>query len=524
MIRYSTTRTIRSISRNHHHHQNYHRHVDYSLYLVTDSNLVAKQNRSLEQTVKQAIHSGVSIVQLREKDPVPNTREFIRRARTVLNICKQEQVPLIINDRVDVALAIDADGVHVGQEDMNSKLVRQLIGKDKILGVTVGTENQTREAIIDAKADYLGTNAIFNTLTKKDAGCPMGLEQLKQIVDYAKLIGNKPVVGIGGINETNIESILQQGASGAAVVSAIMSAPDVTVSTASLRRKVDYYLHSEQYSDLREKIVQALNAVRSQKPLIHNITNYVVMNQTANAILRVGGSPIMAHAHEEMDELSSIASALVLNPGTLDPYWVDSMCIAGETASRLKKPIILDPVGYGASRYRTNTFNQLLKTLDITILKGNAGEIGALYSSDLQGKVRGVDSTSELDDPNTVAKTVAKRYNCVVVITGPVDIVSDGERVVHIQHNQPILGSQITGSGCTVTAITGCFAAVTDPFVAACAGVAFMGVCADEAVLMSQKEGQGIIPPETFYEKLLDNFALVSSSTFRSRVQFKVVE
>ncbi len=200
---------------------------NYSLYLVTDSGL--SRGRSHEEIVACAIRGGVTVVQLREKDCC--TRDMIAMARRLVALCRALHVPLIVNDRLDVALAADADGVHVGQDDMPVPIARKLLGPYKILGVTAHTPEQALKAIKEG-ADYIGASPIFATATKADAGKPIGLAGLKKICRACGI----PVVGISGINASNAESVIRAGAAGIAVVSAIVSAEDVEEAARELAR------------------------------------------------------------------------------------------------------------------------------------------------------------------------------------------------------------------------------------------------------------------------------------------------
>jgi thiamine-phosphate pyrophosphorylase len=192
--------------------------VDYTLYLVTDAGL--SRGRTLLQVVGAALRGGVTVVQYREKSAT--TRRMIEEARELRKLCASAGVPFIVNDRVDVALAVDADGVHVGQDDMPAALVRRLIGDKKILGVSAGDPEEARRAVADG-ADYIGASPVFATPTKPDAPPPMGTEGLRRLARAVSI----PVVAIGGMNAENAPSIMAAGASGIAVVSAIVAADDV---------------------------------------------------------------------------------------------------------------------------------------------------------------------------------------------------------------------------------------------------------------------------------------------------------
>ena len=175
-----------------------------------------------------------------------------------------------------------------------------------------------------------------------------------------------------------------------------------------------------------EIAAELLGRIRSRHPLIHHITNWVVMNDTANATLALGALPVMAHAREEVEEMVGAAGALVLNPGTLFPELVEAMVMAGKRANELGVPIVYDPVGVGATRYRNETGERLLNELHIAVIRGNSGEIGALAGAG--GEVKGVESVQGVADPPAVARELARRRTTVVAITGKRDILSDGTR------------------------------------------------------------------------------------------------
>ena len=213
------------------------RALDLSVYVITDRRLAG--DRSILDVVRAAIRGGATVIQLREKEAT--TREMVELGQALLQITREAGVPLIVNDRVDVALAIDADGVHVGQDDMPAAIARRLIGPDKILGVSAETVEEALAAQRDG-ADYLGVGDIYGTTTKPDAGPPIGLEGLRRIVEAVTI----PCVGIGGITPENAAAVVKAGAAGVAVVSAVMAAPDPEEATRRLR---DAVLQARQRSD-----------------------------------------------------------------------------------------------------------------------------------------------------------------------------------------------------------------------------------------------------------------------------------
>jgi len=228
-----------------------------------------------------------------------------------------------------------------------------------------------------------------------------------------------------------------------------------------------------------QDIYQNLEEVRRQAPLVHNITNYVAMNLTANALLAVGASPVMAHAPEEVDDMVNIASALVINIGTLSGPWVQSMRKASLQAEKKGIPIIYDPVGAGATPYRTRTIRELIQTVTPTIVRGNASEIMAI--ADDQSKTKGVDSAASTDTALDSARCLSKQQNCVVCISGETDYVVAKKGIAMIKNGHAWM-PKITGLGCTASALCGAFAAVnTDNFAATTAAMAVMGITGEIA-------------------------------------------
>ncbi len=230
-----------------------------------------------------------------------------------------------------------------------------------------------------------------------------------------------------------------------------------------------------------------LAAIRERRPLVHQITNFVVMNETANATLALGALPVMAHAVQEVEEMAGAASALVLNIGTLSDEWVEAMLLAGRAANRAGVPVVLDPVGAGATAYRTETARNLLDDLDIAVVRGNSAEIATLAGH--KAEIRGVEAVGSAAGPE-LAREAARALGCVAAVTGPVDHVSDGERVLAIANGHELLAT-VTGTGCMSTAITGCFLAVRpdDPLEAAAEALVAFGVAGEDAAGKAKKPG-----------------------------------
>lgn len=236
-----------------------------------------------------------------------------------------------------------------------------------------------------------------------------------------------------------------------------------------------------------EQVWQAIESVRQQAPLVHNITNFVVMNNTANGLLALGASPVMAHACEEVADMAGIASALVINIGTLSKEWIKSMEVAMKTAGAKGTPIVFDPVGAGATEFRTRTCKNLLELTAPTIIRGNASEIMAVAGSAV--KTKGVDSSAASSAAEAAATEVAKAYGCSVVVSGEVDFITDGRVIYKVKNGHPLM-PRVTGLGCTATAIVGAFAAVSqDAVVAATAAMVTMGICGEIAA--AQAAGPG---------------------------------
>ena len=244
-------------------------------------------------------------------------------------------------------------------------------------------------------------------------------------------------------------------------------------------------------NDLKRKAAENLTNVRETKPLIHNITNYVVMNYTANALLAMGASPVMAHAPNEVEEMAMLAGALVINIGTLSDMWVEAMLLAGKKASQRPIPIILDPVGAGATRLRTETSKRILKETAISVVRGNASEILSLADSDAM--TRGVDAIHSVEDAAEEASALARSLGNTLAITGPRDLITNGQKVWRVSNGHPLMG-RVTGTGCTATAIIGAFLAVDpDPVSATVTALAFFGLAGEVAAESAQAPGSYMI-------------------------------
>ncbi|CAO3658297.1 unnamed protein product [Umbelopsis ramanniana] len=402
-----------------------------------------------------------------------DTRPFIELARKTKEITQKYNVPLIINDRVDVALAVDAEGVHVGQDDMTLAQVRNFIGPNKIIGVSVNNVQEAQDAI-SGGADYLGIGAVWFTSTKKLSKKPLGVDGVQTILQSMGDT-NVQTVAIGGINQQNTPQLMVKSSvegrhlDGVAVVSAIMSSTEPKQTCKDFADIVRQYCSkcikvgtaTQEHPDTNEMIediIKLIPTIRQKVPMVHHITNNVVINDNANATLALGASPIMATHPEDVKDLASVNGAMVLNMGTVDETITNSMVLAAQENVIHGHPVIFDPVGACATNLRRKVSARFLQECEFTVIKGNAGEILGLAGK--TGKSRGVDSVGTYDESIAAqaVKELATKHKCVVGMTGVIDYVSDGQRVIALENGHELMAS-ITGSGCMATTVVGCFAA-----------------------------------------------------------------
>jgi hydroxyethylthiazole kinase len=266
---------------------------------------------------------------------------------------------------------------------------------------------------------------------------------------------------------------------------------------------------------LNRKAAQNLSALRTQKPLIHNITNYVVMNYTANALLAMGASPVMAHAHNEVEDMVAFAGALVLNIGTLTDDWILSMITAGRKASEQQIPVILDPVGSGATPLRTDSAKKIIAETRVGVIRGNASEILSLRHA--ESKTKGVDSIHSVEEAAKTATVLARELDTTLAITGPVDLVTDGDRVIRVENGHPLMGF-VTGTGCTATVTIGAFLAVdTDAVTATATALAYFGLAGEIA-------GQNASAPGSFMIQMLDALYTITPETLEAGCKIEADE
>jgi len=267
--------------------------------------------------------------------------------------------------------------------------------------------------------------------------------------------------------------------------------------------------------EMAKKAAENLGRIRERKPLVHNITNYVVMNYTANALLACGASPVMAHAAEEVEEMVSLAGALVLNIGTLSHPWIEAMLKAGKRANALHVPVILDPVGAGATSLRTASAKRLIAEVSIQVIRGNASEILSLAGEKSASRTKGVDSLHTVDQATEAAVALARELKTTLAITGAVDLITNGEQVCRVWNGHEMMG-RVTGTGCTATAMIGAYLAVTPhPLEAATQGLAYFGLAGEKAAIKA-------LSPGSYQIALLDALYEMKEDELKSGAKIKV--
>ncbi|MFZ4454488.1 hydroxyethylthiazole kinase [Salibacterium aidingense] len=263
-----------------------------------------------------------------------------------------------------------------------------------------------------------------------------------------------------------------------------------------------------------KEVTELLERVRTNQPLIYNITNIVVANFNANGILSMGASPVMANAVEEAEDMAMAADALVLNIGTLERAQVESMKRAGKAANQKGIPVVLDPVGAGATPYRTNTAKDLLQLLDISLLRGNAGEISTIAG--LDSEMKGVDSAGVDKDTKRIAEYAARKLDVPTAVTGPVDAVSDGSSTYTIFNGHSIM-ARVTGTGCLASAVAASFLSQADNVLeGTAAALGYYGIAAERAEGFTAGQGPG-----TFQAELLNGLYQVGEMDLRQNVEIR---
>jgi thiamine-phosphate diphosphorylase/hydroxyethylthiazole kinase len=450
------------------------------------------------------LRPGATIVQYRDKKS--DTAQLIHNAKELHKVTKPANVPLLINDRVDVALRSGVEGVHVGQDDMDLKGAREILGPDAIIGVSTNTKEEALQAARDG-ADYIGIGTVNATQTK-DVKSVIGTRGVQQIL--AALVENDcahvKTVCIGGMNAANSQRILYQTATpqkrldGVAIVSAIMGSNDAKAATANLAKLVatppPFATSSMKKSLTRDEIVAAVPALiartAAKKPLCHNMTNLVVQNFAANVALAVGASPIMSNNGLEAGDLAALGGSLVINMGTTTPEIRSNHLKAITAYNAIGGPVVFDPVGAGATEQRREGVKALMAGGYFDLIKGNEGEIRTVYGA-AGVKQHGVDSgASQLSQAERVelVRKLAARERNIVLMTGSTDVLSDGERTFLISNGHEYLG-EITGSGCTLGTTIASVLAVEreDKLLGALAGILLYEIAAERAAEKSKGPG-----------------------------------
>ncbi|KZL83820.1 hydroxyethylthiazole kinase [Colletotrichum incanum] len=507
--------------------------VDYSLYLVTDSTPAILGDRDLASVVAAAVRGGVTVVQYRDK--TSDTGALVANAKRLHEITRAAGVPLLINDRVDVALAVGCEGVHIGQDDMELTAARKILGPDAIIGVTASTVEEALKACEDG-ADYLGIGTVFATSTKENTKHIIGTAGLRQILSELASAGHLPrvkTVCIGGIKPSNIQRVLYQSApsppsgpslDGVALVSAIVAAPDpesesrrlleLVRTGPSYRQIVSSSSTTGPLKDVNEildRVPAVIKAVASASPLSHNMTNLVVQNFAANVALAVGASPIMANYGEEAPDLARLGGSLVVNMGTVTPEGIANYLQALSAYNAARRPVVFDPVGAGATSVRKAAVKTILAGGYLDLIKGNEGEVATVYGQAALEQQKGVDSSSTLSHAQKarLVRDLAKRERNVVLMTGATDYVSDGERTFAVENGHELLG-QITGTGCVLgTTVSAMLAAWEDDrLLAVLAGLLHFEIAAEWAAVRGDVQGPG-----TFVPAFIDELARIRRLT-----------
>jgi len=259
--------------------------------------------------------------------------------------------------------------------------------------------------------------------------------------------------------------------------------------------------------------------VREQNPLIHNITNIVVSNDTANGLLAIGASPFMANAPEESGEVAAFADALVLNIGTITSTQLDSMLVAGTSANAAETPVIFDPVGAGATNFRRMAVKCLLENVKMSLIRGNIGELAAIAG--VAWNAKGVDagtSDGESASPSDIAKKVATQYNCIVAISGEEDVITDGITTYTVKNGTPYF-TKMTGGGCLLTSVCGAYLAVdmAHPLEAVFTAMLMYSLCGEMAASELPVDLVG-----SFRTKLLDKLSIITSLEVRAYGKYEM--
>ena len=487
--------------------------VDYSLYLVTDSTPAILGKRDLVVVVEAALEGGVTLVQYRDK--TSETADLIRMGRKLHALTQRYRVPLLINDRVDVALAIGAEGVHIGQDDMDLHTARKLLGPKAIIGVSASC-NAEAVVAVEGGASYLGIGTVYATRTKEDTKSIIGPAGVRHILRRlsSTVPCLTPTVAIGGLNPSNIQRVMFQSSctsknlDGVAVVSSIVGAQDPCAAASALLKMIKQApihlgpgLESSENLEVQRLLAQVPGIVKKLSetiPLCHNMTNLVVQNFAANVALSIGASPIMANHGKEAADLAQLGGSLVINMGTVTSDGLANYEEAIKAYNEAERPVLLDPVGAGATAVRRDAVKRLLKSGYFTVIKGNENEIMTVSGNSIKqqkGVDSGTSSSSNVEKARLIQKLATEERN-IILMTGKTDFLSDGQRTVSISNGHRYLG-EITGSGCTLGTTIAAFLAVheTDKLLAALSGILMYEIAAERAGVREDVKGPGTFVP-----------------------------
>ncbi|KAK0542890.1 thiamine biosynthetic bifunctional enzyme [Tilletia horrida] len=580
--------------------------IDYSLYLVTARDLLPPKTDFYQHLTLALSNGDITVVQLREKH-VDDTGEFLQIARKVLHICDTASpkgpVPLIINDNIAVTLALPLRvGLHIGQTDIDPVLAREILGPHRVLGLSINSPEQAQCIPHEQNVvDYIGIGPVYGTqskagISKEKIIGPRGANEIARSTPAPI-----PSVLIGGINSTTALRALVGATSkharpdGVAVISAIVARPDPDQAAAELAQAVRKFKRSATYrkcssaptasvyeteldsfnvlpslppaltestrnpeqglSELTSHFLSRASAILASHrnhaqgpPLVHTITSHVSSTYSANTLLAFSASPIMTHQPEEADAIMTVGEALVLNIGTVGAEAREGMKVAGATANRLGKPVVLDPVGVGASAFRKGAVEDILHQTQITLIKANAAELASLLALTGAVQTRGVDAGSgSLPDPAENARALARKEKCLILLTGASDYLTDGDICIRCDNGKPQLGS-VTGTGCALgTLVAAGMAAAarisqaeekeqgeanteagigrlvvnakaSDLLAGALAGLLTMTIASELAVARPEVRGPG-----TFLPALLDEIALMDASKLEQHANIRVL-
>ena len=512
--------------------------LDLSVYLVTGRELLPP-GKDYFVSLEESIRDGhVPIVQIREKSAT--FQEFLDIARASLTICDKYHVRMIINDNIDVAEHLpERVGLHIGQEDEKIEYARRRLGPNRIIGLSVHTVEEA-QAALNSDVNYVGIGPCWPTKSKdgvKDDDALM-LCGARDIVaslrrESASTPPSKhtslPSVLIGGLNaRTARRSLLGSStehamADGIAVISAIVSRQDPDVAakelhdivTSARREHTSNSSCRVQSNELVKQSQELLTAhharydcntrkhdtsrVTLPRPLVQSITSHVSSNFSANITLAFSASPIMSHEAQEAEALSYAQGSLLLNLGSISSEARRGMSVAGPAANERGKPVVLDPVGVGATSYRLATVHSILNETQVTLIKGNAAEIAALCGSN-DAKAQGVDSVGELRSAPALVRRLARQEGAFVLLTGEVDYLTDGECVIESRCGSEMLGC-VTATGCSL----GCMVA---------AGLAAAQV--KYGIQLGCQTQQRRVPPRTHSALLVGALAALLTFTIAS--------